>query len=340
MTYTDVTAISEGDKEALSRYPDLKEFVDTAVALTKILQKTRDDRGSIAMDIKEAHILYRDGEILIPDHKRTISHEMIEQFMVLANESVASLMTEKGFPFVYRVHERPAEEKAQAFHDFLVEIGVHAKFDPDDVSPADYQQLLKELDGSPAKSVANRVMLRSMMKAKYSPENVGHFGLASACYCHFTSPIRRYPDLVVHRIVKQSLIDPKGLQRQFGTYVGQAAAQSSSCEKNAAEAERDVDSLYCVAYMQDRIGEEYDATVSGVTSRGVYAELDNAIEGFIDIAVLPSDSYDYIEEKFLLKGIKNTFRLGDRIRVQTVGVDWGLRRTQFLYLRHIPTPRV
>ncbi len=331
MTYTAVTAIANGEREAVKTYPDLVDFVKTAVELTNILKNAREARGGIALDVKEAKILYADGKISIPDYERTISHEMIEQFMVLANESVATIMTEKNMPFVYRVHERPSEEKASDFAEFLKEAGVAPKFDPKNVSPADYRNLLLSLQTSPLYSLVNRVMLRSMMKAVYSPENIGHFGLASECYCHFTSPIRRYPDLCIHRIIKESFTDPARAKNFYQNIVKEAAAQSSLCERNATDAERDVDALYIVAYMQDKVGETYEATISGVTTFGIFAELDNTVEGLIPVETLPDDSYDYIEERFLLRGTKHTFHLGERIRVRVVGVDWGARRVQFSF---------
>ena len=332
MTYKAVTAIAQGDAEMRDEYPDLVEFVQTAVELTKILKRARESKGGVALDVKEAKILYENGTISIPDYERTISHEMIEQFMVLANESVATIMTEKAMPFVYRIHERPGEEKAQDFLTFLREAGVFAKFDPSRVTPADYQNLLRSLEGSPLYALVNRVMLRSMMKAAYSPENVGHFGLASDCYCHFTSPIRRYPDLCIHRIIKESFLAPEKTREKYKKFVTEAAVQSSACEKNAAEAERDVDALYIVAYMQDKIGEEYDATISGVTSFGIFAELANTVEGLVPLETLPDDSYEFIEERFQLRGTKESFHLGEAIRVRVAGVDWGTRRVQFQFL--------
>lgn len=332
MTYKAVTAIAQGDAEMRAEYPDLVEFVQTAVELTKILKRARESKGGVALDVKEAKILYENGTISIPDYERTISHEMIEQFMVLANESVATIMTEKAMPFVYRIHERPGEEKAQDFLTFLREAGVFAKFDPSRVTPTDYQNLLRSLEGSPLYALVNRVMLRSMMKAAYSPENVGHFGLASDCYCHFTSPIRRYPDLCIHRIIKESFLAPEKTREKYKKFVTEAAVQSSACEKNAAEAERDVDALYIVAYMQDKIGEEYDATISGVTSFGIFAELANTVEGLVPLETLPDDSYEFVEERFQLRGTKESFHLGEAIRVRVAGVDWGTRRVQFQFL--------
>ncbi len=332
MTYKQITSLHEGDKKLREEYPDLTEFVENAIRLTRILKNAREKRGCVSMDIKEAKILYSDGKISIPDYERTISHEMIEQFMVLANESVASLMTEKKYPFVYRIHEQPAPEKAQSLVDFLTEAGIKVKLNTESVTPADYQNLLTALEDTPIYSLANRVMLRSMMKARYSPDNLGHFGLASDCYCHFTSPIRRYPDLCIHRVVKNMLCKPNADKKQFEKVVEEASIQSSECEKNATEAERDVDALYIVAYMQDKLGEQFDGTISGVTSFGVFVELDNTVEGIVPIDALPDDFYEFHEEKFLLKGTKHSFRLGERVRVRVVGVDWGARRTQFLLL--------
>ena len=206
---------------------------------------------------------------------------------------------------------------------------MHAKFDPENVTPADYNALLKSLEDSPLYSLVNRIMLRSMMKARYAPENKGHFGLASECYCHFTSPIRRYPDLCIHRIIKDALTDKETARKRHESFVSEASLRSSACEKNAQEAERDVDALYIVKYMNDKIGEEYDATISGVTAFGIFCELENTVEGLVPVEALPDDSYDFIEEKFVLRGTRNAFQLGQSVRVMVVGVDWGLRRVYF-----------
>ena len=271
----------------------------------------------------------------MPDYERTVSHEMIEQFMVLANESVAELAMQKQLPFVYRIHEAPAPEKASAFAAFCNETGVPCKFDPENVAPKDFQAVLNGLKDSPLFHVVNRVMLRSMMKSIYSPENKGHFGLASSCYCHFTSPIRRYPDLCIHRIIKESFLSAEQTKERYKNFVKDASAQSSECERNAQEAERDVDALYLTAFMQDKIGMEFEATISGVTSFGLFAELDNTVEGLIPVETLPDDSYYFAEEKFLLRGTRNSFRLGERVRVRVDGVDRGARRTFFALLEKI-----
>ena len=330
MTYTEVTAIYEGDRKTRDKYPDLIDFVADAIKLTKILKKARANKGGVELNVKEVKIIYENGNISIPDYERKISHEMIEQFMVLANESVASFMQERKMPFIYRVHERPSPEKATAFQDFLRGLGVSVKFDSDKVSPADFKKILEQSEKLPAYSVVNRIMLRSMMKAAYSPENIGHFGRASDCYCHFTSPIRRYPDLAIHRIIKDYLKNGEKIAEKYQKFVKDASVHSSAAERTAESAERDVDALFIVQYMSDKVGERYDATISGVTSFGIFAELKNTVEGLIPIETLPDDSYRFIEEQFLLRGTKNSYRIGEGIRVIVSSVDWGSRRVLFV----------
>ncbi len=339
MTYDEVQALFDGDGKTTARYPDLQDMMAWAKELTVVLKNARKGRGSVALDVKEARILYKDGTVEIPENRRTLAHEMIEQFMVLANECVATVMTDADLPFVYRVHEPPTAEKAETLLAFLKSVGVTAKFDPHGVTPAVYRDLLASLEGKPVYPLVNRVMLRAMMKARYSEENCGHFGLASECYCHFTSPIRRYPDLCIHRIIKAACRDTlpplpdktlkDRVKSSYGSFVGEAARQSSETERNAADAERDVDALYIVRYMEEHIGEIYDASVSGVTQYGLYAELANSVEGFLPLDALPDDVYTYSEERFLLRGNGRSYRLGDPIRVRVDGVDWSSRKVLF-----------
>ncbi|MDE6373358.1 MAG: RNB domain-containing ribonuclease, partial [Clostridia bacterium] len=216
-------------------------------------------------------------------------------------------------------------------YGFLRDLGVNAKGDAENARPADYQKILNAVADKPYASVVNKVMLRSMQKARYSAENAGHFGLASDCYCHFTSPIRRYPDLFVHRVLKEILHGT--LDQTHGKYSAiavSAAADASERERAADAVKRDVDDLYKIAYMSDRIGEEYDAVISGVIESGVFAELGNTIEGFIRFDSLPYDKYEYYAEKFLLKGARHSYRLGDKLRVKVAGCDLGTRRVQFV----------
>ena len=335
MTYTEITKMLDGDTETLKKYADVQDMVATFAELTKILQTMRQKRGSVSLDVKEAKIMLVNDEIVIPDYKRQFSHEIIEAFMVLANETVASYMQAIEAPFVYRIHEKPNEEKAQSFRDFAQGLGLKAKFSVKDVRPYDYQNLLKSAEALPAYSVLNQVMLRSMQKARYSPENVGHFGLASDCYCHFTSPIRRYPDLCIHRIIKE-IINGKYDRacEVYGGFVEEAAQKSSDRERNAAEAEREVDALYAAMYMSERIGEEFSAVVSGVSAYGLFAELPNTIEGFIPIESIPG-SFECIPERFLLKGSKESYSIGESLRIKVVDVDFYRRRAVFTILEKV-----
>lgn len=334
MTYDEVTAILQGNEATTKKYADVKDMVFLFAELTRILQAKREKKGSVTLDVKEAKILFdkETNEISIPDYKRAFSHEIIEAFMVLANETVAEYMHSIEAPFIYRVHEKPNEEKAVAFRAFAQTLGLNARFQADDVKPYDYQKLLKAAEKLPAYTVLNRVMLRSMQKARYATENVGHFGLASDCYCHFTSPIRRYPDLCIHRIIKEILHGGyETAQKRYTDFAEAAAKQSSDRERRAADAERDVDDLYKTMYMSERIGETYEAVISGVTAYGLFAELPNTIEGFIPIETLYGE-YKFDEARFTLVSPKESFTLGETLQIKVVGVDFYRRRTEFRLL--------
>ena len=336
MTYTEVSKILDGDKETCKKYALVKDMVGLFAELTHILQDMRNKKGNISLDVKEAKIiLTEDNEIKIPDYERAFSYQIIEAFMVLANETVAEYMSSIEAPFVYRVHEKPSEEKAKTFQAFAQTLGLVAKFHTDDVKPYEYQKLLKSAESLPVYSVLNRVMLRSMQKAKYSPENLGHFGLASTCYCHFTSPIRRYPDLCIHRIIKEIINGgyPQAVEK-YGGFVARAAEQSSERERRATEAEREVDDLYMTMYMSEHIGDEFDAVISGVTSFGLFAELTNTIEGFIPIETLFGE-YKFDADRFRLVGKKESYTIGETLHIKVVDVDFERRRTEFRLLRKL-----
>ncbi len=332
MTYTEVTAILDGDRQLNKKYSDVAPMLRDMHNLCLKLESRRKAAGSIDLDVKEAHIyINEDGEIVIPDYERSVSHRMIEQFMVSANESVADYAFKRKAPFLYRVHEQPSPEKASTFFSFLRDLGITPTGDVHNLQPTDFQKILKGVDGLPYSPVVNRVMLRSMQKARYCEDNLGHFGLASQCYCHFTSPIRRYPDLFVHRVLKKLLAgDDAGAKRAYGPIAHETGIDTSECERRADMAERDVDDLYKVVYMQDKIGEEFDAVISGVTNFAVFAELPNTIEGIMRIESLPKDNYAFIEEKLLLKGIRHSFKMGDSIRIRVAGCDYGNMRVEFV----------
>ncbi len=327
MTYAEVTAIIGGDKELCKKYADIAESLKNMEKLC-LMERKRKARGEINLDVREAKI-YVDGngEIVIPDYERGISERIIEQFMISANEAVAEFLLKNKAPCLFRVHESPSPEKAGMFLSFVKDLGINAKFDTENVKPKDFLNVLMRAEDKPFYSVVNKVMLRSMQKARYCEENLGHFGLASDCYCHFTSPIRRYPDLFVHRVLKCVL---RG--ESFQKYTETALSAGTDCserERIADEAERDVDELYKLVYMSDRIGEIYEATVSGVTNFGIFCELENTIEGLIPLEILPDDTYEFIAEKFLLKGAKSSYRLGDKMKIRVENCDFGRMRVMF-----------
>ncbi len=336
MTYTDVTKILDSDAETTKKYADVKDTVYLFKELTEILQTMRHKKGSISLDVKEAKIILDEhNEILIPEYERVFAYQIIEAFMVLANETVAAYMNSIEAPFLYRVHEKPTEEKAAAFRAFTQTLGLTPRFSVHDVKPYDYQKLLNAARNLPVYPVLNRVMLRSMQKARYATENVGHFGLASDCYCHFTSPIRRYPDLCIHRILKEILNgNYSDAAQRYGDFVERAAEQCSARERRATEAERDVDDLYTTMYMSERIGKEYDAVISGVTSFGLFAELPNTVEGLIPIESLYG-TYSFDPDRFTLVGSKESFTIGDEIRIKVIDADFYRRKAEFRLLKKI-----
>lgn len=323
-TYNDITALINGD---CSKYPDLADIAADMERLCLAMEKRRERLGSVNLDVKEAHIYVNEkGEIVIPPAERTISQRVIEQFMISANEAVAEFLQKHGAPCLYRIHEQPAPEKASSFFSFLRDLGVKANCDGD-LKPMDFQRILNTVDGRPYFAVVNKVMLRSMQKARYSDENRGHFGLASECYCHFTSPIRRYPDLFVHRAVK-AVLGGKSFGK-LSAFAKEAGVDCSARERVADECERKVDDLYKLYFMAERLGEEFDAVISGVTAFGVFAELDNTVEGLIPLEDLPKDNYVYYEDKFTLAGSKFTFKLGGKVKVKVADCDLGRMRVLF-----------
>ena len=328
-TYAEITAVCAKDPDICAKYGDLTEVCADMQALCLAMEKRRERLGCVTLDVKEAHIYVDEkGEIIIPSAERTISERMIEQFMISANEAVAEFLQKKSAPCLYRVHESPAEEKAGMFFAFLRDLGVNAKGDKSELKPMDFQQILKSAEGKPFYQIVNKVMLRSMQKARYSDENLGHFGLASECYCHFTSPIRRYPDLFVHRSLKKLLKSGKA-DKLYAKIARDAGADCSARERVADECERKVDDLYKLAYMADKIGEEFDAVISGVTSFGVFCELENTVEGLVPLEDLPADEYEFFEEKYLLKGAKHAYSLGAKVKITVAACDLGRMRVLF-----------
>lgn len=332
MTYNKVTKILQGDEALCLQYAHLVPMLKNMERLCLLLEKIKKDKGSLDFDIPEPKIVVDPNtlEVIALDKRsRTISERMIEQFMVLANETVAEHFQKLKVPFVYRIHEKPDVDKLREFNDFVSVLGL--SLNSINIKPKDVAQFLSKLENNPMKEVVNRVLLRAMQKAKYSPDCLGHFGLASTYYCHFTSPIRRYPDLTIHRIIKEYLrkqIDDAELKK-LKKFVVSSANQSSETEVSATQAERDVDDYFKARFMKNKLGEEFEGVISGVMPFGVFIELDNTVEGFIAIETLPGSNYTYNEKQIKLSNGTRTFKLGDKIKVKVVGVSLAERRVNF-----------
>ena len=333
MTYTKVTKILEGDKALSNEYKEIVPMLFNMAELAKILIKRRDNAGQLDFDIPEPQIILNDDGTVADIHRkpREMSDRVIEQFMVLTNEVVARHFDHLKLPFVYRVHETPALERVSKFRAFVGALGLRFSTTGSEPSPKDFQTLLKLSEGQDYSTALSKVMLRSMSKARYEVENLGHFGLALKDYCHFTSPIRRYPDLIIHRIISESLegrLDGKRL-KFYESFVQDAAERSSTTEKQAEEAERTVDDQKCTEYMQTKIGEVFEGVVSGATPNGFFVELDNTVEGFVSVNRLPEGHYEYDENRYALSGMGKVYKIGDRISIRVVSTDVVLRHVDF-----------
>lgn len=333
MTYTKVQKMLDGDKDTIKEYKDIYKDVLLYAEISNKLKKLREARGEIRFDIPEPVVVENDkGEIdRIEKTVQDESHELIESLMILANEVVAETFFSKKLPFVYRVHEKPDASKVTKLVDVFKGLGINANIDTENPTFYDYQKLVKKIEDDPRKNTLVKLILRSMMKACYSDKCLGHFGIASTFYCHFTSPIRRYPDLLIHRIIKHYLNGEasKNLHLEFDDVVDSASTQSSLTEKRADEAERAVDDYKKALYMKNHLGEIYEGTVSGVHEFGIFVELDNTIEGLIRFEYLPVDSYDYDEKAQILKGTRHSYRLGDKLQVVCVNANTKLRQIDF-----------
>lgn len=333
MTYSKVESIINGDEALAKEYKDITPMLFLMAELQSVLSARRDERGSVDLDVKEAHITYENGEIKVGQRDSKRAYKIIEEFMVLANECVAEFAFYQELPILYRIHEKPTPEKAGSFVEFLKILGVNVRWRPENARPSDFSSVLDRVKDKPFYSLVNKVMLRSMQKACYYPENLGHFGLSSKCYCHFTSPIRRYPDLIVHRVIKMVLEGRIGeIIDLYGDFIYEMATQTSEKERKSAEVERAVDDLYKTKYMENFIGQEFDGVISGVTSFGIFTELDNTVEGFTRIEDLPRGNYTFDAKAFTLSSPKRTYKLGDRVRIGVLGVDISARRTEFIIL--------
>lgn len=331
MTYTEVSDILEKDDPLLKKtFSHMVDEFKMSEELARILMKRRERRGSIDFDFPEAKIiLNKDGEVVdIKHYERRISNRIIEEFMLISNETIAEHYFWLGLPFVYRVHETPSAEKMEQLSKFVATFGYTIKGDLEDVHPKALQAIVENIKGKREEEAISTILLRSLKQARYEPTCLGHFGLAAKYYCHFTSPIRRYPDLQIHRIIKEQLNNKINQKRQdqLSNIVEYASTQSSERERAAELAERDVHDYYKACYMADKVGQEFEGTISSVTNFGIFVELENTIEGLVRLANMADDYYIYDDMTYTIIGerTKKTFRIGDpvRIRVDRVNVDF------------------
>ena len=328
LVYDDISDMLENDdEEMLRKYSSIKEDLYAMGRLAALLREKRSQRGSLDFDLDEAHIRLNDKGIPVSVDiaERRTANKLIEEFMLLANETVAEHFFWLEVPFIYRIHEKPAFEKVEQLKIFLQSMGMTLRGSADSVHPRELSSILKSVEGKPSEGVVNTVTLRSMQKAFYGTSCEGHFGLALKYYCHFTSPIRRYPDLMIHRIIKSVLQDGIDVKKMshFRGAAEKAAEQSSAAERKAIEVEREVEKLKKAEYMSYHIGEVYDGIISGTTSFGIYVQLENTVEGMIRIEDLWDDYYDYVPEKYALVGehTGRMYKLGDSIRIVVDNVD-------------------
>lgn len=333
LTYTEVYDVLCKQEEATKTHANLVSNLFEMNKLAKLLEKKRTQMGALDFDIPEAYIHCDEkGEpVEVRKRERNDAHRLIESFMILCNEVVAKHFLEKNLPFVYRVHETPSKEKIENLVDFASSLGLSVDPIPMKIEPRYIQSMTEMALGKPYEDILSKIVLRSMQKARYLEKCLGHFGLALKTYCHFTSPIRRYPDLVIHRILKAELngqLHPKKLT-ELEEFVVDAAFRSSTREKNAEEAEREVDDLKKAQYMAKHLGSEFEGKVSSVASFGLFIELENTIEGFVKLESLPGEGYVFDEKRFILKSIGKTFRLGDSVKVRVISSNIYTRKIDF-----------
>ncbi len=334
MTYTEVNAIlTERDPETIARYRTLVPLFESMRELFEILNKRRHRRGSIDFDLKEPEIVLDDEGMVeaIIATERNIAHRIIEEFMLLANETVAQHLSDRDVPTLYRVHEDPDPLKVEEFEEFVSTLGYSLGAPPNDVKPRHFQKLVEKMHGTPEEKPIAFLMLRTMQKARYDEQNRGHFGLAAKSYTHFTSPIRRYPDLVVHRTLRESRHDRMNADRKDELIddLPEMARHTSDRERRADDAERELVQWKKVRFMTDKVGDEFEGYITGVTAFGLFIELiEHFVEGLVHVSTMADDYYRFVERAHILRG-ENTgrvYRLGDKVSVQVIKVDMERRQ--------------
>ncbi|MFS0780158.1 ribonuclease R [Bacillus sp. 1P06AnD] len=337
MTYSDVNKILvEQDEDLREKYDHVVPMFEEMEKLAQILRDKRMQRGAIDFDFKESKVLV-DSEGHPTDvvlRERSVAEKLIEEFMLVANETVAEHFHWMNVPFIYRIHEDPKEEKLQRFFEFITNFGYVVKGKANDIHPRALQEIIEAVEGKPEEMVISTVMLRSMQQAKYDPASLGHFGLSTDFYTHFTSPIRRYPDLIVHRLIRTYLIEGKidsATKEKWAQLMPEIADHTSKRERRAVDAERETDDLKKTEFMLDKVGEEYDGIISSVTNFGMFVELENTIEGLIHVSAMNDDYYRFDERHLAMIGERTAkvFRIGDEVRVKVVNVNKDERAIDF-----------
>lgn len=337
MCYTDVKNILEDtDEEVKKRYDALIPMFFMMKELSGILRNSRHHRGSIDFDFPESKIILNAAgkAIDVKPYEANVATKIIEDFMLMANETVAQEYCTEEIPFVYRTHDNPDPEKVESLLTLLHNQGVKIQKAKEEITPKEIQQIIESIEGLPNEAMISRLVLRSMKQAKYTTECSGHFGLAAKYYCHFTSPIRRYPDLQIHRIIKDNLrgrLMREGRTEHYAEILDEVARQSSVCERRADEAERESDKLKKAEYMSYHLGEEFEGIISGVTGWGLYVELPNTVEGLVHVNTLRDDYYVFDQESYELRGemTKKVYKLGDKVRVRVAEADKMLKTVDF-----------
>lgn len=335
MTYSDVNAILAGDDELAEKYQPIVESIHHMADLHAILEKMRVRRGALNFDTNEAKIIINDKgmPVDIVLRQRGVAERMIESFMLAANETVAEHFSKRKLPFIYRIHEEPKAEKLQKFLDYASIFGIHIHGTANKITQQALQEFMAKVENKPGADVLNMMLLRSMQQARYSEHNHGHYGLAAEYYTHFTSPIRRYPDLLVHRMIREYTQVTDEKIEHFRQVIPELATSSSTLERRAIDAERIVEAMKKAEYMEEYVGEEFEGVVSSVVKFGLFIELPNTIEGLIHITTLP-EFYNYNERTMTLQGEKSgkVFRVGQPIKIKLVRADKETGDIDFEYL--------
>ena len=337
MTYHDVNKILVDKDEALrEKYQSLVPMFEHMEKLAAVLNGKRMGRGAIDFDFKEAQVLVDEkgkaADVVL--RERSVGERLIEEFMLAANETVAEHVHWMDVPFIHRIHEDPDEGKLQNFFEFVAGLGYAVKGKSNEVHPQALQKVIDSVKGKPEEMIVSKLMLRSMKQAKYDPNSIGHFGLATEFYTHFTSPIRRYPDLIVHRLIRTYLINKQMDKRTINKWkdsLPEIARHTSEAERTSVDAERETDDLKKAEYMQDKIGEVFTGVISSVTNFGLFVELENTVEGLIHVSYLTDDYYHYDERSQALIGERtgNVYRIGDEVKVRVTSVNLDERAVDF-----------